>query len=220
MIRRGSCGRIYGCGDSILMYGFAIQDARLGHSNAFGRCMPEYIIKNYASGMRIVGLEVDLNRLLKGYIPQSIVDYGRLLHSVLGIRCDFYQAVSGADEDREPVIPSIGLIKSIKPEWTKEQCREALDKISKFSGFYEKEAEIDYEEVYDYEDTDEDSEKEYEEKEWSEKRMDRLLKLYAGRDYLLTGFDSDSGEENVPKGHIPFDPREFRKLTRSEETHS
>ena len=139
----------WGSASADLIFGFCIDDARFGCDSPFGECISKEANRDYGSSEHVVGITVDLDKLSRGYIHKMAHEYGRVLWDTLGIKCRFH-LVTHPEEECTEIIKPLEFVKSVKKEWTKEQCEEAIRKIAKVTNSIY----VDHESYRDEEDED------------------------------------------------------------------
>ena len=187
-----------------LLFGFRIYDARLGHGGPFGECIAQESFNDYGSKEHVVGIEVDMEKLSQGYISQQAQDYGRVLKDTLGINCRFCLATFPEQECTKMIKP-LEFVKSVKKEWTKEQCEEAIRKIAKVTG----RSYVDHDSYNDEEDEDSynSEESENDGKKKRKKKIDnKTFESYKKSKFLLVDIEEKS---NSLKGYVKYDPKKF-----------
>ena len=223
---RGLLKMAHGCASSGLLFGFCMNDARFGCDSPFGECTPQEAIRNYGSSEHVVGIEVNLEKLSQGYISKKAQEYGRVLQNTLGIKCRFYLTTS-PDEECTEIIKPLEFVKSVKKEWTKEQCEEAIRKIAKVTNsiYVDHESYRDEEDEDSDEDNEEDEDEEDEEeeddsqsaqdseKEGRKKRKkdidDETFESFKKSNFLIVDKDETKDFEEDTEEYVRYDHKEF-----------
>ena len=180
-----------------LLFGFRIYDARLGHGGPFGECVAQESFNDYGSKEHVVGIEVDMEKLSQGYISQQAQVYGRVLKDTLGINCRFCLATFPEQECTKMIKP-LEFVKSVKKEWTKEQCEEAIRKIAKVTGrsYVDHESYKDELDDWFYETN----------KKMRREFTDEVFESFKESKFFLV---DKKVKSNSLKGYVKYDPKKF-----------
>ena len=193
----------YGAASPDLLFGFCMDDAQFGCGGPFGECISKEADRNYGSSEHVVGIRVDLKKLTRGYISKEAHEYGRVLWETLGIKCDFYLTTC-PEEDCTEMIKPLEFVKSVKKDWTKEQCEEAIRKIAKVT-------DNDYVDHESYKDELDDWFYETN-KKMRKEFTDEVFESFKEVDYLLVDKDESSDVEEDIEECVRYDPKEFEEL--------
>lgn len=203
---------MHGCINPGLIFGFALDEVRLNEEGPFGDCRPGEFIRNNGT-YHVVGIPASITMLSKGYISQQARDYGRVIWETLGVKCSFH-LTSWFQEGEECArkVTSLRLVKSVKKDWTRKQCENAIKKIAKVTGYKADANECSEEEVY----------RDYSESvlallgipkmpaakkvKKTKKSTDEIFESYKDSNVVLV--PKDEHEEKHEK-YVKYDPKEF-----------